>query len=311
MNQNLFLKNKKIGDTIEFIGKITSINKGEHFFNIDLLLIEDFVINIKIKPSFPTPEKEKIYFFKTKYKEKNEKNILLCEEYDIIENVLNLEQVFDYYKHFFKCSPLSFHTIDKKINIFLSKIQNPILKKITHNLYSKNKIKFLISPAACKMHHDYYGGLSYHTLNMLNISHHYVAIYPFLNQDLLNCGIILHDMAKIIEFDFLSKTYTKKGKLLGHLILGVNYVHEEALLLGFQDKEEILLLKHLLISHHGLLQYGAAKEPQIGEALLLWYLDDIDAKLNTLNENIKETEKGEFTENLSVIKGRSFYKPNL
>lgn len=72
-----------------------------------------------------------------------------------------------------------------------------------------------------------------------------------------------------------------------------------------------MLLKHLLISHHGLLQYGAAKEPQIGEALLLWYLDDIDAKLNTLNENIKETEKGEFTENLSVIKGRSFYKPNL
>lgn len=257
-------------------------------------------------------KEKKIYVFETEYQQtNNNKNILICLKYSLIENVLNLEQIYNYYNHFFKCSNIPFNIMDQKITNFLSDIQNPILKKITKNLYSKNKTKFLISPAACKMHHAYYGGLSHHTLTMLQISKHYLELYPFLNKCLLQCGIILHDMAKITEFDFITKNYNKQGTLLGHLILGVNNIHEEACLLGIQDKEEILLLKHLLISHHGFLKYGAFKEPQISEALLLWYLDDLDAKLNTLNEALNKTPKGKFTDNLAIIKGQPFYKPDL
>ncbi|WP_341266803.1 HD domain-containing protein [Candidatus Phytoplasma fraxini] len=312
MNQNLFLQNKKINDKITFIGKIISLNKGEHFCNIDFLLMENFNVNIKIDSVFDIPQKDKLYVFETAYQQnKNNKNVLICLKYSLIENNLNLEQIYHCYNHFFTCTNIPFHVIDQQITNFLSNIKNPIFKKITQNIYSKYKINFLISPAACKMHHAYYGGLSHHTLSILKISNHYLELYPFLNKDLLQCGIILHDMAKIQEFTFETKSYTKQGVLLGHLILGVNNIHEEALLLGFQDKEEILLLKHLIIAHHGLLQYGAFKEPQIGEALLLWYLDDLDAKLNTLKEEIEKTEKGKFTENLPVIKGKSFYKPDL
>ncbi|MDC9031845.1 HD domain-containing protein [Columbia Basin potato purple top phytoplasma] len=311
MNQTLFLKDKQINEKISFVGKITSINKGENFFNVDLLLKENFNINIKLDSSFEIPKKEKIYLFETEYKTKKEKKFLTCIKFNIIEEILDLKQIYYYYNHFFKCSPISFEMLNEQITIFLSNVKNPVLKKITHSLYSKNKIFFLISPAACKMHHDFYGGLGYHTLNMLKISKHYTEIYPFLNKDLLTCGIILHDMAKILEFNFLSKSYTKEGILLGHLILGVNNIHAEALLLGLQNTEEVLLLKHLLISHHGLLKYGSSKEPKTGEALLLWYLDDIDSKFHTLNEKIEQTKKGEFTENLSVIDGKSFYNPDL
>ncbi|MDV3167876.1 MAG: HD domain-containing protein [Candidatus Phytoplasma stylosanthis] len=311
MNQTEFLKNKKIDTKFSFIGKINSINKGENFINVDLLLVENFSVNIKLNFDFDVPHKEKIYFFETKYIAKKEKKILICEKYKLIEDILDWQKIYYYYKIFFKCSDISFEEIDKQINKILDKIKNPILKEITNNLYQKNKKNFLISPAACKMHHNFYGGLGQHTYNMLRMSNYYSQIYPFINKDLLNCGIILHDIAKIKEFDFISKTYKIEGVLLGHLILGVNIIHEESNRLGYNDKEEVLILKHLLISHHGLLQYGSFKEPLITEALLLWHLDDIDSKLNTLQENLEKTEKGKFTDKLNSIKCKQFYKPNL
>ncbi|MDV3165264.1 MAG: CMP-binding protein, partial [Candidatus Phytoplasma australasiaticum] len=107
------------------------------------------------------------------------------------------------------------------------------------------------------------------------------------------------------------KEYTKEGVLLGHLVLSVNYVHEEAFLLNIQDTEEILLLKQLLISHHGLLEYGALKTPQTGEAFLLWHLDNIDAKLTSLGEMFAKTSEGSFSEPLAVFDKKSLYKHNL
>ncbi|MEZ0180074.1 HD domain-containing protein ['Camptotheca acuminata' phytoplasma] len=312
MNQTTFLKNQKIGNEFSFIGKLNSINKGEHFINVDLLLEEKFCINIKLDLNSELPQKEKIYIFEAKYiTTEKEKNILFGSKYNLIEDMLEWDNIYYYYNLFFSSAPISFQKIDETINEYLSQIKNPTLYQLTNNLYQKNKKKFLISPAAFKMHHNYYGGLGYHTYNMLRMASNVTTIYPFLNKDLLNCGIILHDMAKIKEFDFISKNYNKEGVLLGHLVLGVNDIQEEAILLGIQNTEEILLLKHLLIAHHGLLEYGSPKEPKIGEALILWYLDNIDAKLNTLGEYLQKTKKGEFTENISVIEGKKFYNPDL
>ncbi|TVY12388.1 HD domain-containing protein [Candidatus Phytoplasma pini] len=311
--KNQFLQEKQIGKKYQLIGKITSINKGENFHNIDLLLLEGFSINVKIKPDFFLfqLEIEKIYWFEVLYLNKNTKNIFISEKYDYIENVLNLTEIYNFYNHFFKCSALSFSDLDQLIQKYLYKIKNPILNNITKNLYFKNQKKFLISPAAFKMHHNYYGGLGFHTAIILKNADALSEVYSFLNRDLLYSGIILHDMAKIQEFDFFTKKYTKEGILLGHLILGVNNIHEEAVFLGFQNSEEVLSLKHLLISHHGLLEYGSIKKPQISEALLLWYLDDIDAKLSTLGDILKNTEKGTFSEPISVLNQKNFYNPDL
>ncbi|MDV3167061.1 MAG: HD domain-containing protein [Vigna little leaf phytoplasma] len=308
-NQTEFLKEKQIGQIYRLIGKIVSHNQGENFNNIDLFLLENFCVNIKIDQikNFQFFNKEKIYVVKVMVMEKKNQKILICQEIDFLEKTENLANIYRYYSFFFPCSPISFQETDFIIKSYLDKIQNQILSKITDNLYFRNQSDFLISPAAFKMHHNYYGGLGYHVVNMLKLTNIYLQTYPYLNADLLYSGIILHDIGKIQEFDFTQKNYTKEGLLLGHLILGVNQIHQEAIKLGYENKEEVLLLKHLMISHHGFLEYGAAKRPQIGEALLLWYLDDIDSKLTALGEKIANTPKGHFTESLDVLGKRCFY----
>ncbi|NWN46098.1 HD domain-containing protein [Candidatus Phytoplasma pruni] len=308
-NQSNILKEKKIGQKYQLIGKVTGINQGEDFYNTTISLPEGKCVNIKLEPQYAPPLKDKIYLFTVVCAEKKEDTVFICQEYTLIENVLDYQQTYELYSHFFHCSPVSFALVDEIIQTYLDKIQNKILKEITTNLYLKNKTSFLIWPAALKTHHNYYGGLGYHTTNMLKSAESFVQIHSFLNVDLLYAGIILHDMAKIEEFDFSQKKYLKEGSLLGHLVLGSNNIHEEALKLGYQDKEEVTLLKHLLISHHGLLEYGASKRPQTSEALLLWYLDDIDAKLTALGELLEKTTSGEFSEPLSAVGKRNFYKP--
>ncbi|MBP3059223.1 HD domain-containing protein [Texas Phoenix palm phytoplasma] len=310
-NQTQLFKNKTIGKKYKLVGKVNNINQGENFKNVEVLLPEKFAINMKLDMNSQIPFIEKIYIFEFIYTKKDDKNILLCQKFESIENVLNLKEIYKFYSYFFQCSPISFDNIEKNIKNYLCKIENEILYQITNNLFIKNKNKFLTIPAAFKMHHNYYGGLGHHTITMLKLSEVFLETYPFLNKDLLHSGIILHDMAKIKEFDFVNKTYTKEGILLGHLISGVNNIHEEACLLGIQNTEEILSLKHLIISHHGFLEYGAAKKPQISEALLLWFLDDMDAKFNSIETKIKKTEKGNFSEPLSVVDKKCFYKPNL
>ncbi|MCG3566867.1 MAG: HD domain-containing protein [Candidatus Phytoplasma australasiaticum] len=310
-NQLQILKNAEIGKKYQIFGKITNINKGDNFYNVDVLLTENEYINIKIENINLTLMTEKIYIFEViKYLKQN-KYYWNCENVSLIENILDLEQIYQIYSCFFTCAPLSFDKADFLINKYIAAINNSNLKKITTILYNKYRIPFLISPAAFKMHHNYYGGLAYHTTNMLQITLNLVERYNFLNLDLLYAGIILHDMFKVKEFNFAKKEYTKEGVLLGHLVLSVNYVHEEAFLLNIQDTEEILLLKHLLISHHGLLEYGALKTPQTGEAFLLWHLDNIDAKLTSLGEMFAKTSEGSFSEPLAVFDKKSLYKHNL
>lgn len=309
-NQSNILKEKKIGQKYQLIGKVTGINQGEDFYNMTISLPEGKCVNIKLEPQQYTPPiKDKIYLFTVICAEKKEDTVFICQDYTLIENVLDYQPTYELYSYFFHCSPISFALVDEIIQTYLDKIQNKILKEITTNLYLKNKTSFLIWPAALKTHHNYYGGLGYHTTNMLKSAESFVQIHSFLNVDLLYAGIILHDMAKIEEFDFSQKKYLKKGSLLGHLVLGSNNIHEEAMNLGYQDKEEVTLLKHLLISHHGFLEYGAPKKPQTSEALLLWHLDDIDAKLTALGELLEKTPSGEFSEPLSAVGKRNFYKP--
>ncbi|MDO8167890.1 HD domain-containing protein [Candidatus Phytoplasma melaleucae] len=309
--QTDIFKEKEIGQTYQITGKITSFNKGDNFHNVNVLIPENTCVNIKLDKNYQNIIVDKIYIFQVIFLLKNDKNIFLCQKIDPIEDVLNLQRIYELYFHFFTCAPLSFDAIAALIEKFLSIIKNPILKRITFNLYTKNKQKFLISPAAFKMHHNYYGGLGYHTTNMLKIAELLSPMYPCLNVDLLYSGIILHDMFKIQEFDFTQKNYTKEGILLGHLILGVNHIHEEAVLLNVQNQEEILLLKHLIISHHGLLEYGAFKKPQTSEAFLLWHLDNIDAKLTVLKEILEKTDKGDFSDPLAILEKKCFYKPDL
>ena len=147
------------------------------------------------------------------------------------------------------------------------------------------------APAAKGMHHVYLGGLLEHSLSLVKLTRAIVPLYGGLNEDLLIVGALLHDVGKIHELSFgRSFDYTDAGKLLGHITIGVELVGDKIRMVESFPRELSLLLKHMLLSHHGLYEYGSPKRPKTLEATILNYLDDLDSKINGIQTHIaKET----------------------
>lgn len=194
---------------------------------------------------------------------------------------------------------------------FFFEIKNPNISRITRNLIKKHQEKLLIFPAASKNHHDYASGLLDHVVSMLRLSKAICDLYPTLNRDLMYAGIILHDIGKVIELTGpVGTAYTIEGNLLGHITIMVNEIGQAAKELGIEG-EEVMLLQHVVLSHHGKEEWGSPKKPMIQEAEIIHYIDNIDAKMNMLTRALEKTKPGEFTERLFPLDNRSFYKPNM
>ena len=194
---------------------------------------------------------------------------------------------------------------------FFFEIKNPNISRITRNLIKKHQEQLLIFPAASKNHHDYASGLLDHVVSMLRLSKSICDLYPTLNRDLMYAGIILHDIGKVIELTGpVGTAYTIEGNLLGHITIMVNEIGQAAKELGIEG-EEVMLLQHLVLSHHGKEEWGSPKKPMIQEAEIIHYIDNIDAKMNMLTRALEKTKPGEFTERLFPLDNRSFYKPNM
>jgi len=118
-------------------------------------------------------------------------------------------------------------------------------------------------------------------------------------------------MAKIQEISNVTNKYSIEGSLIGHLVMMTNEIESVAGKFNLENSEEVMLLKHIIISHHGLLAYGSPKKPQIGEALLIWYLDTIDSKFSALADAYEKVKPGEFTDLLIALEKMKFYKTNL
>lgn len=295
------------------VGKVESINHGAHFCNTTILTMDNEHINLKL--DFDQMHKlalGKVYQFKATAIIKIEDELVLkCTEIIPAEKVLSPEKMAKVLDYFFVYAPIPMLEIKEGIESYLSKIENKIMKEITNIIYQKNIQTFYIHPAATKFHHAYVGGLSYHTLTMLKLVDPLIEIYPYLNRDLLYAGVLLHDISKIDEISGVDGEYTKEGLLIGHLVMQTVDIDRIAKELGYEDSEEVLLLKHMIISHHGQLNFGSPKKPQIGEALLLWFIDTIDSKFTVLGEVLSDTPKGAFTPLISVMDKMKFYKPKL
>ena len=231
-------------------------------------------------------------------------------------NILALEQVKETedcdLSMFYETAKISSEELAKKINSYFLKIENTILKTIVSKILKKHFDDFFNFPAAVSMHHNYFSGLAYHTYSMLKLSDAYLELYPFINKDLVYAGIILHDLGKIVELSGPKGTeYTKKGKLLGHISLGANEVYNTSLELGVQDSEEVVNVMHIILSHHGQLEYGSPKEPATPEAVLIHFLDYNDSRLASLEPEINKVNKGEYTQPILTFDRRIFYIPNV
>lgn len=176
---------------------------------------------------------------------------------------------------------------------------------------NKHQSAFLLYPAATKNHHEYVSGLAYHVVSMLDLAKAIADFYPSLDKDLLYAGVILHDLGKVIELSGpISTSYTVEGNLLGHISIMVNEIGEAAKELGISG-EEVVILQHMVLSHHGKPEWGSPKMPMVKEAEILHHIDNIDAKMNMLDRALERVKPGEFTERIFALDNRSFYKPSF
>lgn len=190
-------------------------------------------------------------------------------------------------------------------------ITNPNMNRIVRHIMNKYQKEFFQAPAAKKNHHAFMGGLAFHTVSMLSIARTVAKQYPDINQSLLFAGLILHDVGKVSELTGPTATeYTLEGKLMGHIVIVNEEISKACQQLKIEEShEDVVLLKHMVLAHHGELEYGSPVRPQLLEAEVLYYIDQIDAKINMLSSAMDKTEPGDFTERIWAMGNRSFYKP--
>ncbi|MBA2872001.1 3'-5' exoribonuclease [Anoxybacillus calidus] len=212
---------------------------------------------------------------------------------------------------FLEVAPMKQEDMIDKITKYIFEMKNPNIQRITRHLLKKYQNEFLEYPAATKNHHEYISGLAYHVVSMLDLAKAIANLYPSLDRDLLYAGVILHDLGKVIELSGpISTTYTVAGNLLGHISIMVNEIGKAAEHLGITG-EEVVILQHMVLSHHGKAEWGSPKPPMVKEAEILHYIDNLDAKMNMLDRALEKVKPGEFTEKIFALDNRSFYKPTF
>ena len=181
----------------------------------------------------------------------------------------------------------------------VSQIKNTQLNKLIGEFLVDKELmeKFCKAPGGTALHHNYIGGLLEHTLNMLQVATAILPLYPDVQSDLVLAGIFLHDMGKTEELSYdMAFSYTDSGQLIGHIVKTVLMVNKKADALktkGTQIDQFILdALGHIILSHHGAFEFGSPKLPATPEAFMVYFIDDLDAKLNQVAIAI-ENEPGD------------------
>ena len=197
----------------------------------------------------------------------------------------------------------------KEIISIIRSIKNPLLKKLCYNLYNKNKEKLLTHPASATMHHNYRSGFLENVLSMAKLAKTLAPHYN-LDVDMVCVGVLLHDIGKLdcIESEY-ETSYTEKGNLLGHIVVGRDMVCDEAKTIKNFPKDLLLKIEHMILSHQGKYKWKSPKKPAFAEALLVHLIDLLDSQMNIMDQEIKaDQDKDIFTSkynyfNVPLLKG--------
>jgi len=186
----------------------------------------------------------------------------------------------------------------KDLDKVISTLKDPAIKALLEAIFQDPDVRqrFQIAPAAKAMHHAFIGGLIEHVLSICAVVDFVAAHYTKdieINRDLLMAGAILHDIGKIYELSYVSSfDYTDQGKLIGHITMGVELVNKKAATIAGFPEQMRMAINHLILSHHGVLEYGSPKRPKMAEAILLSFLDDMDAKVAALRVMREDCAEG-------------------
>jgi 3'-5' exoribonuclease len=182
--------------------------------------------------------------------------------------------------------------MEQQVFSHIQAIASQNLRRMTEFIFNDRDFfeKFRDAPAAKEIHHACIGGLMEHTLAVVELSMKLSALYSNLNQDLLRTGALLHDIGKVDELSWKGRIkYTDRGRLAGHIILGMEKIADAIRRVDAFSTLERDLLSHMILSHHGQLDFGSPVKPLTLEAIALHYLDDLDAKLNAFQRCIDES----------------------
>jgi 3'-5' exoribonuclease len=214
---------------------------------------------------------------------------------------------------FIRSAPIAPEQLVSIIEQTAQSIDEPWVRQIVQWCMDKTSHQLLSHPAAKSIHHAFYGGLAYHIVRMLELAEFLIEQRPFLKGDLLRAGIILHDLAKTVELDAeqgVVSDYSLSGKLLGHISIASHWIVEAALYHGYDlSDERILVLQHIVLSHHNKLEYGSPVVPKIPEAIALHYIDLIDSRLQAVEDAIQGlSAESSWTSPIKAVENESIYK---
>jgi 3'-5' exoribonuclease len=207
---------------------------------------------------------------------------------------------------FIPSTPKDIGILTKRVGELIESIKDPSLYKLGKLVFEDQQFMkdFNRSPGGVKWHHPYLGGLLEHSVRVAELCNFTAQEYPELNRDLLVLAALLHDLGKVKEYSATTIIdYTDEGRLEGHVIIGERFIRNMCERIESFPQKLKMLLSHLILSHQGHKEFSSPVEPMIPEAFVLYYADEIDAKLNALNR-ITETAKkdgGKWSEFIKLL----------
>lgn len=199
----------------------------------------------------------------------------------------------------------------RKVRALVDSMEDPDYRQVARTMLERHLETFTSIPAAKSVHHSFLSGLLMHTANMMAMADFLSGQYAsVIDRSLLLTGTLLHDFAKEIEFRFsdlgIVTDYSVKGQLLGHLVMGAQEVAQVCAELGTPE-EKSLLLQHMILSHHGEPEYGAAVKPMFAEAELLSYIDMVDSRMEIYAELLPSVAEGSFSSRVFALDKRIYH----
>ncbi len=211
--------------------------------------------------------------------------------------------------NFQRVSPLPLDEMKKRLDAYLNSFKDKDVEKITKAVIAHFYDKYITYPAAVKIHHEFGSGILHHSLAMADLAEDIAKRYPQVDRDLLVAGALMHDIGKTIEYENpLMPVQTVEGKLCGHI--AIMYAEFKKIVDELNIKSEVpILLEHMILAHHGKMEWGSPVNPATREAWLLSQIDLIDSHMMVLDKALDPVKEGEFTPRLWVMDDVSFYKP--
>ena len=190
-------------------------------------------------------------------------------------------------KDYLPCTEKDVDEMFTELMEYIDSVKNPYLNQLLHKFFDNQTFveRFKFHSAAKSVHHGFVGGLLEHTVSVTRNCNYFAQNYPFLNRDLLLTAAMFHNIGKLKELStFPANDYTDAGQLLGHIMIGAEWIGEK--IREIDGFPEVLAneLKHCILAHHGELEYGSPKKPALVEALALSFADNLDAKMETVRE---------------------------